>query len=233
MIITVEDAIDALRSDLFDKPDVDDDGVARDTLWTDPELLRYINSACARWASDTLALRRRFEFAVNADQALVRFPYSEILDDLNVSFVVASLGRRRTLHKFDIDEGLVREDYGTLIEETPDLDRSGMPTHYTRDYDNQFLRLWPVPNIAGTVAATAIVLPQQLYPGMPLPCASLQDFDLISMWVKKMAYAKQDADTLDLTRSMAFEAEYKRYVLGRRSEIDRTRRDAGVMRANR
>jgi hypothetical protein len=233
MIITVEEGIDAIRSDLFDKADVDDDGNARDTLWSDPELLRYFNSACARWASDTLALRRRFEFAVAADQALVRFPYSEILDELNINFVVPSLGRRRTLVSFDLDDDIVMDDYGVQVAQTPDLDRRGTPTHYTRDYDNQFLRLWPIPIVAGTLSASAIVLPQQLYPGMPLPCSALQDFDLIALWVKKLAYAKQDADTLDLTRSMAFEAEYKRYVPDRRSEIDRNRRDGGVMKANR
>lgn len=231
MIITVEEGIEALRSDLFDKADVDDDGNARDTLWSDADLLRYFNSACARWASDTLALRRRFEFAVAADQALVRFPYSEILDELSVSFVVPSLGRRRTLRKFDLDDTLVADDYGTQVEITPDLDKRGMPTHYTRDYDNQFLRLWPVPFVASTLSATAIVLPQQLYPGMLLPCTSVQDFDLIALWVKKLAYAKQDADTLDLDRSVAFEREYKREVLNRRSEIDRTRRNGGVMKA--
>lgn len=233
MIITVEEGIEAIRSDLFDKADTDDAGNARDTLWSDTDLLRYFNSACARWASDTLALRRRFEFAVAADQALVRFPYSEILDELNVSFVVPSLGRRRTLTIFDLDDTLVTDDYGAQLEVSPDLDQRGTPTHYTRDYDNQFMRLWPIPYVAGTLSASAIVLPQQLYPGMPLPCSSIQDFDLIALWVKKLAYAKQDADTLDLDRSLSFEREYKRDVLNRRSEIDRNRRDGGVMKANR
>jgi hypothetical protein len=94
------------------------------------------------------------------------------------------------------------------------------------------MRLYPIPQFAGTLSANAIVLPQALYPGMPLPCSSLQDFDLILLWCKKLAYAKQDADTLDLARSQAFEAEYQRYMPNRRSEIDRTRRDGGVMRSN-
>lgn len=233
MIITVEQAIEALRSDLFDRADLDDDGNARDTLWSDTDLLRYFNSACARWASDTLALRRRFEFQVAADQALVRFPYSEILDDLAVTFSVPALGRRRVLNKFDLDEPMWRSDYGIQVEEQFDIERVGTPTHYTRDYDNQFMRLYPIPTMAGVLSASAIVLPSQLYAGMPLPVNTMQDFDLVMLWSKKMAYAKQDADTLDLERSKAFEAEYNAYVLNRRSEIDRTRRDAGVMRANR
>lgn len=230
MIITVEQFIDAFRSDVFDIADLDDDGNARDTLWSDADILRYINTAAARWASDTLALRRRFVVEFAADQATGRFPYDQILDDLAVSFVVPGLGRRRSLRKFDIDEGVVREDYGMQIIEAVDLDTTGMPTHFTRDYDNANIRLYPIPHIAGQLTAAAIVLPNEIYPGMPLPATARLDIDLIMMWVKKEAYAKQDADTLDLSRSQAYEAEYKRYVKDRRSEIDRTRRDAGIMK---
>lgn len=230
MIYTVDQIIEDFRSDVFDRPDTDDAGNARDTLWSDEDALRYLNSAAARLASDTLALRRRFELAVDANQPLVRFPYTEILDDLVVSFSIPGLGRRRSLREFDIDQGIVRDDYGVQIYEPVDLDATGTPSHFTRDYDNQFMRLWPVPTIAGTLSAHAYVLPQEMVMGMPLPFSAMQDRDLLLMWMKKMAYAKQDADTLDLQRSKDFEAEYARTVLNRRSEIDRIRRDGGVMR---
>lgn len=232
MLVTVEQFIDAFRSDVFDRADVDDDGNARDTLWSDADILRYINKAATRWATDTHALRRRFVIEFAADQATAAFPYDFILDDLTVSFSIPGLGRRRTLRKFDIDEGVCRDDYGNTYVEHIDLDASGQPSHFTRDYDDRLIRLYPIPHIAGVLNASAIVTPQQIYPGMPLPASNQIDLDLIMMWVKKEAYAKQDADTLDLARSQAFEAEYKRYVLDRRSDIDRTRRDAGLMKSN-
>lgn len=227
MLQTVEQFITDFRSDVFDKADVDDAGNARDTLWSDDEVLRYLNSACARWASDTLALRRRFEFTITADNALVRFPYSEIIEVLSIAFVIT--GRRRHLIEFDIDEGICTDDYGQAIHTQPDLDRTGLPSHYTRDWDNQFLRLYPVPYIDGTLSVNAIVLPQELYPGMPLPATARQDIDLIMLLVKKAAYSKQDADVQDLSRASTFENEYRRMVLDRRSEIDRIRRNGGVM----
>lgn len=229
MLATVDQLVDEFRSDVFDRPDVDDAGVARDMLWSDADVLRYLNSAAARWASDTLALRRRFAIAVVLGAPLVRFPYSEILDDLSVSFSVPGFGRMRRLHKFDIDEGIKRDDYGVQIYESPDLDATGMPTHFTRDYDNKYMRLFPIPYVAGTLNAHAIALPSELYPGMPLPMEARQDLDLLLMWMKKLAYAKQDADTLDLDRSEKFEAEYKRFMPDRKSEIDRTRRNGGIM----
>lgn len=229
MIRTVDNLFERFRSDVYDHGDIDDDGIRRDTLWSDDDLLEYSNAAAARWASDTHAYRRRFEINVDAGSNRVRFPFSEILDELNVTFSIPGMGRRRVLHKFDIDEGLTGDDYGQQIYTAPDLDAVGMPTHYTRDYDNQYLRLWKVPYMAGVMHAHAIALPPEMHAGMLVPFQSRLDVELVLLWMKKLAYAKQDADTLDLDRSLAFEAEYHRTVLDRASEIDRTRRDAGIM----
>lgn len=230
MIYTVEQLIDDFRSDVFDRPDIDDAGEERDTIWSADDILRYLNSACARLASDTLALRRRFEFPVAAGASTIRFPYDEVIEVLSMAFAIPGLGRRRVLREFDLDTGVCADDYGLQVYELPDLDAVGMPGYYTRDYDNTFLRLWKVPMYAGVLHAQAIVLPQPLYPGMPLPFTSVQDRDLLLMWMKKMAYAKQDADTLDMQRSESFEKEYQRHVLDRKSEIDRIRRNGGFVR---
>lgn len=231
MIRTVEQLIGDFRSDVYDRADLDDAGNQRDTLWSDADALRYLNSAAARLASDTLMLRERFEFTTSALDPLVFFPFDRVIDVLSIKFSAPGYpsSARRSLVKFDIDEGIVRDDYGVLIITAPDLDAQGTPTHYTRDYDNRFLRMYPIPYIAGTLVIYAIVLPQELFPGMPLPFTAQQDFDLLLMWMKKQAYAKQDADTLDMERSLAFENEYKRTVKDRKSEIDRIRRDTGLL----
>lgn len=230
MIRTVDQLIEDFRSDVFDRADLDDAGNQRDTLWSNTDILRYMNSAATRLASDTLALRERFEYTIDAENPLVFFPFERMLDVLSIKFSLNGFGSyRRNLIKFDIDEGVIREDYGVSIISTPDLEAQGSPTHYTRDYDNRFLRLYPVPYMAGTLVVHAIVLPAELFIGMPLPFTSPQDFDLLLMWMKKMAYAKQDADTLDLDRSLAFERDYRLYMPDRKSEIDRVRRDTGLV----
>lgn len=230
MIYTVDRLIEDFRSDVFDLADVDDGGNVRDTLWSQEDALRYANHACAQLASDTLAIRRRFQFNIRAGQATVRFPFSEILDALVVDFSIPGMGRRRALTHFDIDTGLRRDDYGVQTLVHPDMDAVGQPTHFTRDYDDQMLRLWPVPYADGVLTALATALPQELHYGMPLPFSAPQDRYLLLLWMKKMAYAKQDADTFDLSRSKDFESEYRDLALSRRYEIDRTRRDVGIVR---
>lgn len=230
MIYTVDQLIEDFRSDVWDRAVADGDDTPRDTLWSDTDVLRYINSACAQLASDTLALRRRFEIAVEAGQALVRFPLDEILDELVVSFAIPGLGRRRALRQFDIDEGVRRDDYGSRVYVQPDLEAAGTPSHYTRDYDNTNLRLWPVPYLPGVLHAQAIVMPQPLHCGMPLPFSARKDLDLLLMWMKHLAYAKHDADVLDLERSKSFERDYHTYVALRRTEIDRLRRDHAIVK---
>lgn len=225
--VTVDDLIADFRSDVFDTPDVDDAGVARDALWSDRDVLRYINSACAQLARDTLALRKRFSIAVNADEPLVRFPYDEILDVITAQYDMTLYGGTRFLDAFDIDEGIWRDDYGLRRHTMPNLESKGTPAYYTRDYDNLFLRLYPIPQVAGTLVVHAYVVPTELYAGVPLPFQSFTDRELLLLWMKKLAYAKQDADTLDLNRSLSFADEYKRAAVDRRSELDRIRRPSG------
>lgn len=230
MIYTVDQLIADLRSDLYDVPDSDDDGNERDALWSSEDLLRYINSAAARWASDTLALRRRLVFDTTPNSPLVRVPYDEIIEVLAVSFTMLNAGRTRRLVEFGIDTGFCLDDYGSTSAAVPDLDATGVPTHFSRDHDDRFMRLWRVPWDAGVLAIDAYVLPQQIMRGMPLPFTAMQDRDLVLMWAKKMAYEKQDADTLDLSRAKEFEAQYRAYMPDRKSEIDRIRRDGGIVR---
>lgn len=229
----VENFITDLRSDLADRADVDDEGQKRDTLWCDEDLLRYLNSAAARLASDTLALRHRFVIDTTVGGATYAFPYWRIIEILTASWYSPVYGRAgRKLRQFDIDGDIEREDYGEMIHVSPDLSTGGTPGWFTRDWDNAFMRLYPVPQEAGTLEVHAIVLPADLYPGMALPFQARQDYDLLLMWAKHMAYAKQDADTLDLTRSDSFKRQYDIAVRDRCSEIDRIRRDGGIMRPN-
>lgn len=230
MAYTIDQLVLDIRSDLFDRPDVDDMGVARDTLWSDEDLLRYYDSAASRVASDTLGLRKLFTIAVTIGDPLVRLPMDEVLDILAAKFDSPVLGSRAyDLGVFNINEGIVSDDYGMVFLASPDLTRTGRPSHISRDYDNTRARLYPIPGASGVLSVWAIVVPPPIYPGMPIPFNSPKDRDLILMWMKKLAYEKQDADTLDLTRAQNFEAEYKRTVQDRASEIDRTRRDGGII----
>lgn len=233
MIYTADQILLDLRDDLADRGDVDDEGLVRDTLWSDTELLRYLSSAIARWAGDTLGLRRRFEYPVLAGNPLVRVPFNEVIEIIQVNLTTPGFGRARRLEEFNLTEGLWHDDYGIRHLVSPDLATTGSASHFTRDYDDQFMRIYPVPMHDAVIEVHAYVVPGiDIAPGMPLPQAlGRRDIDLVMGWAKNLAYRKQDADVLDLTRADAYRAEYLFEIRDRASEIQRARREAGYVAA--
>lgn len=231
MLLTAEDFLRDIRSDLADRADFDDDGQARDTLWSDSDLLRYLNSAATRLASDTLYLRRRSVIPTPAGGALFNFPMHKVIQFLSVGWRSPTYGRAtRALKQFDIDEGLETDDYGVILYHTPDLEATGTPAWFTRDWDNKYMRIHPIPEVAGELEVIAIMYPDEIYAGMPLPFQSRADYDLLLLWAKHLAYSKHDADTIDLNRAAAYERQYELDVRERNSEVDRQRRDTGLLK---
>ncbi len=138
----------------------------------------------------------------------------------------------KIMDPFDMDDGFVEDDYGFLYFTTRDLEtRMGQPRFYTFDYDPSLLRMFPIPEDAGTLYINATIEPQTLYPGVPLAFESAEDRDLLLMWMKNMAYRKQDADVLDLNRADGFKAEYRQAMPRRKADVDRDTRDGGVIQS--
>lgn len=232
MTLLVDDLIRDFRSDVYDRADVDDNGVARDTLWSDDDVMRYLNDAVAQWAADTLAYRRSFEFDLVPNQAVYRTPF-EIIEVVQATYRPLNGGRARLLWVFNQDDGYIQDDYGQMFYTVADLDaRTGMPRGISFDFAPMSARLYPVPDAAtlGSIFVNAVVYPPQLFPGMPLPSNNRQDRHLLLAWMKKLAYAKQDADTLDLARSKDFENEYSALLTRRMYSYDRAVRNGGVVR---
>lgn len=224
---TTDSLEETFRSDVFDKADVDAGGNSRDTLWSSAEVLRYINAAADRVARDTLGLYRRFEFEVAAEDPLIPCRTDTILDIVAADFVMPAVSSTRALEAFDVHQGIWRDDYGAQIVRRPDLNSVGQPTHFARDSDPRFLRIYPAPLYAGTLTMLACITPQELHPGMPLPFQARADIELMLQWMKQLAYRKQDADVQDLTRADSYLRDYNRDMPSRRAEIDRILRPWG------
>lgn len=229
----VDQLIEDFRSDVADRADVDANGNARDTLWSDADVLRYANSAQTRLAADLLSVRKNFTITLEAGKANYRTPYV-LKEIVRARMTYPSTGTTgKLLDPFDLNDGFVEDDYGITYFTTRDLEtRTGQPRYYTRDYDPAFLRLYPIPDDAGVLYVNASVEPQTLYPGMPLFFESREDIDLLLQWMKNLAYRKQDADVLDLTRADGFKREYLQAMPRRKADVDRDTRDGGVIRSN-
>lgn len=227
----VDQLIEDFRSDVADRADIDGSGQLRDTLWSETDVLRYANQAQARLAADLLSLRKNFTITLEAGKANYRAPYT-LKEIVRARMTYPATGTTgKLLDPFDLDDGFVEDDYGITYITTRDLEtRTGQPRYYTRDYDPAFVRFYPLPDDVGMVYINATIEPQVLYPGVPLAFDSQEDHHLLLLWMKNLAYRKQDADVLDLARADRYKDEYNEAMPVRKADIDRDTRDGGVLR---
>ena len=231
MPYTVDQLIEDFRSDVYDRADVDGSGNRRDTLWSAEDVLRYANMALAQWGHDTLFVRRNIRMNVTPGKAAY-YCGQDIIEINRAAFTVGPnpAARPRKLTVFNLEDASFDDDYGTVFLSSFDiLNRQGTPRGVTQDYDPSNLRLYPIPTEVGFLDVNLTVYPAEVQYGMVLPSSNRRDLHLLLLWMKHLAYRKQDADVLDLTRADAFYAEYRVAVIDRKYELDRERRNGGVM----
>lgn len=104
----------------------------------------------------------------------------------------------------------------------------GVPMGYMRDYENNALILTPIPNITDTLELQCTVtIDAPLAAGGSLPYTDTEDLRLMLHFMKKLAYEKQDADTLDLQRSQQWERQFESGALNRSLRLRSYRRRPG------
>lgn len=236
MITTVAELKDRFRRDVDDREEGPDPTQPdADSLWSNDDIVWYANSAIDRVLRDTAAETRTFILPVTAGSREVRLPQNLRILDIR-AFKLASNGR-------DLDPVNVDSRVGTnptYFErwsreiEWDNANQTGVPQRYTRDRRTGRLYLDPVPASADSVYVTATVttVTAQVYfdLGDSLPFDELVDIHLLLMWMKKLAYEKQDADAMDLSRAESFEAQYATAASTRRWERYRQRRPVQQVR---
>lgn len=230
MLKTYDQLRDDLRSDLGDALEGPDDAPDADSLWSESDLQRYINSAAERLAADTSQLVGEITLAVVAGEPWVRLPTGRIHEIREVT--LNSTGWR--LEEFSLDNATHQRtnDYGASVSAPAWRNDTGTPRRFTLDIIAERMRLYPTPVAADSLRVVASMMPPPLMPGAPIPFREAVDHYLLLLWAKHMAYAKQDADTLDLARSETFAATYRRDVVLRSAELRRRRTPPGVVRCN-
>lgn len=232
MPYTVDQLIADFRSDVYDRPDFDASGTPRDTLWSPEDVLRYANTALAQWAKDTLFVRRNMTLNVAAGKNRY-YVGTDVLEVVRAALVLGAdpAARPRKLAVFNLEDGCINDDYGLIYLTTYDIEnRQGTPRGVTLDYDPSYLRLYPTPTDTGFLHLNLTVYPTDVQCGMPLPSSNRRDIHILLLYMKYLAYAKQDADVLDLSRSNDYYNQYAAAVTERMYELDRERRNGGVIR---
>lgn len=227
----VDDLIADFRSDVYDRADVDAAGTPRDTLWSPEDVLRYLNHAAYQWAHDTEYLRLNLTLTVTAGKNRY-YVGREIIDIVEASYAPDANSRPQRLGYYNMDTGVLRDDYGIQYLAVSDLEfGTGRPRAISLDYDPTYLRLFSTPVEGGLLRLNLVVYPAPLQYGMPLPSSNPRDRAMLLAWMKYMAYQKQDADVQDLDRANSYRGEYAEMLVERKYELDRVRRDGGVIQS--
>lgn len=218
--------------------DVDDlrEGTAGDSdsenLWSDPDVYRYLNAGLSETARRTFYLLPRIiKLDVTAGNAdLGCEDAAKILHIERARLLTA----RISLEEMNMrGPGSVEDDYGYLIHNAPDFENTvGTPYKFIRDYAPKTIRLYPVPMAADTLQLHTYMLPSTVVAASEVPSeyAEPRVFEMVLMFMKSMAYQKQDADTQDLARSGGFSDEFEAAVRDFKSELLRRRRTPGTTR---
>lgn len=222
----------------LDVDDVEGGQAGADFLWSDQEVFDYMDEAQRVFVRRTEILRKTHPFtpaltaitftaptvtAVNADGFITYNP--KIIRPLRARMSLASNADPLKIATMeDMDEGFFIRDFGLIF--TQDWQTKTGPARFliTNMQEDQY-RLVPIPLIDDTVELTVLHMPllDVACDGAALEVTEREDQQIIKLYMKKLAFEKQDADTYDRDLADKFEAQFEKRVDERRREIRRTR----------
>lgn len=231
MFTSVDELLKRFRREVDDPLEgYDDSHPDSESLWKTHELLQYMNEAVDATAKRTLGLLKTVTLPYKAGNPVVPLPSCI----LHLRGVLDSASKSQLAEKSFDTPGLdPNTDYGVVHAAGVPGQGSGTPYWYTRDFERRALVLTPAPAADGALELhCAVTLSVPLSCGVQMPFEDYEDQRLVLSFMKSLAYAKQDADALDLSRSQAFRAEWERGVYTRSADVLNMRRPPGVIRMN-
>jgi hypothetical protein len=196
-----------------------------DCLWKESDVYRYMTEAVDAVMRETGLKIKFLTVDYAADQRMVALPGGIVHIDSITDAVTGA-----PLENWNVnDMGVSSLDQ--LAYSLPDA--TGFPDRFYYEDSPKILRLYPTPVSSGTLNVMArCTLSGPLVAGMPLAVTAPPDQALVLMYMKYMAYMKQDAETLDLDRAREYKALYDEGVKDREVHIRRERRAPGLIRGN-
>lgn len=223
---TVDDIIAAFRSDVDDVTSSD----GSDNLWSAADVLRYLNEAVDKTAKATLSLQAVINLPVTANNPVVTLP-ARVLH-IRHARLASNNGALVERNADEVTYGL-SDDYGYVVPGSGALFglQAGTPRAYVRDYEVRGLRLLPASAVNDTlILQCSATIGGALELGDDMPLTDPEDQALVLMWMKKLAYSKHDAETLDLRRAAEYEQMFRDVALERNAAVRSYRRRPGTVR---
>lgn len=221
--------------------DVDDvvgGSAGDDFLWSDEEVFDYMDEAQREFVRRTHVLRKTHPFTtaiteivytapvgtpVNADGFIT--PHPQIIKPLRARMTLSSnTDPLQIVTAEDLDGGLLVRDYGLFF--TGDWQSKSGPARFLiTNMQEDMWRLAPIPVIDDTVELTVEHMPIDTVTcdGRALEVTEREDQMTMVLYMKYLAYLKQDADIYDKELADRFEAAFEKKADNRRREVRRSR----------
>lgn len=232
MPTTVRQLIETFRKEV-DDPYVPGGQVAdpdADSLWKDSEIFGYIDEAQIELSRRTLMFNESKQLSFQANDEFLDHPKGYI--EHRFAYAIDGTNRHPMLFRsVEEMEQAITDDYG-LRTTTDWITEAGWPPRFlVGDYVHGKFKMVPKPDKAGSILLLYYSHPVLNPVGMSQQLSFDQPHHTRALlhWMKALAYAKQDAETLDLQRSQQFEVAFERAARGIDSDEKRGRRKPGTV----
>lgn len=199
------------------------------SLWKDEEITGYLIEAQNELSRRILHFTATKQISFVAGTEKVDYPDGYL--DLRAAYLIDGANRTELPRRnFDEMEAVIRSDYGVQGGSNW-LTDTGAPQVLVTDVETDSFRFAPIPEKGGTVMLVYYRYPLPRFVGTTgqIEYADPQYIRAILHWMKNLAYAKQDAETLDLQRSQQFEAKFFAAAQDLAGEDKRARRRPGTV----
>lgn len=224
-------------SELLDFFRIEVDDLKTPPLWSDEDIDRYMDKAQRAFARATdcfldSTTKAVTQIPIKANEALVTL--SPLVTKIRRAELASSSRLVRLVTMAEMDEGallghgLIRdygEGFGLSIAQRWRL-ATGEPRFAVTDFQADKLLLAPKPTSVDTLALTTYRLPLKTILNSESPAFEIIDEDHqygLLLYMQKLAYMKQDADTYNPKRSAAAEKEWLAFIADARRSFPRVR----------
>jgi len=190
-------------------------------LWSDAELLHYIDDAQKMFC-------RLVGGIGDGSSALTVLPWDTTTDWLAVSPLILKF---RDAWQVSDGQPIDIINYEDMAARGVRFDgRTGIPRVLVIGIEPGRARLYPFPSNTDTIQLIVDRLPLRTIDDVD-EVLEVQDqhFTGLLLWAKSMAYDKQDADTFDRNKQQEFEGKFRAYCAAAKAEKDRAKHKTRVV----
>jgi len=205
------------------------DPVDEDRLWTDEEVLFFLNQSINEFVQETEVIidssDAMTQLAVTADSPWITY------DDRIIRFERLSydIGTNRQLDIVSILNLQNNDhDYGFNFTSPRWMATKGQPHLLVSDMETQKLRLYPIPTANSTIACTVRRMPLVQFTQVEVDAGDEPEIPQrfhrkLLIYMKYMAYSKEDGETYDGQIMAKFALEWQKAISESKNRIERER----------